>query len=586
MVYGLISDVNEVENIDSGTATLTITSFFDRLNKKAVNTEKYSGSGSNTVLSDVAGTYLGVPAALTDFNALENKIEGPIEGNSAFQELQKIAQTGYSHLFVQVGGILTAEPWKDHNSIVDFYIPQQLITSARKINRNDPPPSFIKVSGAVKSVYDCGNGIFTDSRISDGSGGYQSTGGPLGVCVKTGVSQAGKRIQLGNLKGNSEDLKNASYLINGTSLERLISARDGELEFNVEGEDSGNNFWLGQGITNFNLVVFGNSRPRYEFDSKSSYNQNERINVGNPAVNNFISAFIPAYNYSFPGLSESPVHYSDEATEGPIETFVYDSGLAALYGLSWEQIDNPYVPCKESLFKIGIRRFQEWKMQNRTWELEMPVVPCIRLNDVVVFETPDREDSPTRTIKGVVHSIRYSYTADPIGMTMTLGVMSMEDIGSTLYQSGNLIQDFCANGDSGNTDNTASIWTTTGGIVLGTHQSDISDNCFWHFFEAGAVGGITTLLAQGDIDSSGDALYTVSFDAEYVTGSTPITTTLNVFDSMGALGSTSVLTDGTYSVSFTGRDSPVSFQWISLPSDPNGYYLEICNIQLTAIVTA
>ena len=112
--------------------TIGVTSFSEFLNEKPICTQLFQFESLSTVLDTVFRFYAGVPLDLLDINSFtDTSIVGPVSGTT-FSELQQLAQAGRANLFVQVGGNLTIERWKDHTDPVEFVIDPTLTIEATK----------------------------------------------------------------------------------------------------------------------------------------------------------------------------------------------------------------------------------------------------------------------------------------------------------------------------------------------------------------------------------------------------------------------------------------------------------------------
>ena len=143
----------------------SVVSYADYLDSKPINTQMFPYEDLNVVLGELATTYLGLPLSLIDFRPVPgSKVSGPIQGNSSLAELALLAEAGCSHLFTQVGGVLTIEPWKGLDDPVEVVIPSDLICYSEKAPVNPGRVSVVRARGVGVSKTDCGMQIFSDTR--------------------------------------------------------------------------------------------------------------------------------------------------------------------------------------------------------------------------------------------------------------------------------------------------------------------------------------------------------------------------------------------------------------------------------------
>ena len=130
---GIVHSVDDGVEIANRYFTVNIASFFSTLNNKFINTHYYDTT-AGTVLLDVLQVYCGIPLSLISIIAgAAPNVRGVVYGANVWEECIKLAQCCHSDMFVQVGGNLVIEPWKDHNSPVDYVLPVEAIEKVTRV---------------------------------------------------------------------------------------------------------------------------------------------------------------------------------------------------------------------------------------------------------------------------------------------------------------------------------------------------------------------------------------------------------------------------------------------------------------------
>ena len=551
-----------------------VVAFSDYLNTKPINTELFSHDDLYTALSDISLFYAGIPAAYIDINipVATYDFQGPVQGNSTWSELQKLAQAGNAHIFTQVGGVLTIDPWKDDTASVDYNLPKEFIISSEKAPVANNMVSAIRARGASVPKYDCGEQIFTSNSL-DGEPTYA---GYLTSCAYSGVPTPEIGVSFDNLAANREDIRNAQIAADGVQASEIKEAKDGSFRSSLS-TDSG--AWFDSSGLNYSILVYGNRRPSYEGQWGDAVNPNI-MDTFNQWSAEFHSMFVsraiwpfPASTFQTTGLwggssNASGTYFSDQPSLEQLEMYVLDTDFTAC-GLKVEQLDNPYVPSKERLFSLAVRRFQEMKMQADSWLIEVPYLPCLRLNDVVTFQPTMSEGCHEIEVTGVIAGIQVDYDASKPEARMKLVIWGFDCIGSTAYTSSNLISVPCAGYEAASTTG----WETS--LTNLDTQAYVDDFC-GVVYTAGTPSVAYLYYTHEEMVPGVD--YTISFDYELLEGVGNL-----IFTDPG--GPTSVSGSGTVSSTFTAGVTNFQFQWILQNTIvPTAY--RICDIRLTKTITA
>lgn len=560
IVNGILVSIGEGFEISEKTVDLSFDTYFNHLNRKAVNTEPFTAQTVKDVLEDVCQIYCGIPASLVDFDDAPTGLYvwGPLDGNNVLEELKMIAQAGYCHLFVQTNGKLTAEPWLACED-AEIDLPCTVVKSANKVSTYDPPPTVIRVRGAELDTLDCGEVNFTDTKTSSESGrsGYESAGGGGTKCVYTGLSQKDADARYNNLLGSKEDLKNASVFTEGLSLRKIAQISNGQYEFSVTDADA----WLGKGSQVFYGNIHGQRRRDAAKDRAKSRRQSKKSVVPPARTVGSLRDYIsgrppidapPAFGSGVKGgLGHNDDDYTaKEPSRSQIEVVVYDPDLVAIYGVREEQIENKYVTCKETLFNIGIRRFQQWRMEQNTWEVDIIPMPCLRINQMVSFTPPKTADCAEHDpVTGVISGISYSWDAATSATTQKLTVMSTDSLCQVEYGSGNLIRNWCGADGTGD-------WSSSG--TSANNLGHVQDEMLYLHTE-GIAGYAYVYLTQLCMEVGAE--YTIVFYADFIEGAAPFLT-FTVTDGTIPVASSPIIGgSGTFSVTFTATQNWHNFVW-------------------------
>jgi len=578
IVTGIVNSIGDEKRIDGTFASLKIVDYFERLRRKVINTENFEGDDIATILAALAGVYGGVPVGLYNFNiGHDTLIRGPVDGNSTWEELYKIAEAGRSELFVQVGGVLTADPWVQCTCNGQLLSQCDVINSATKVKTANPPFTVLRVRGAFQTEFDCDLDLTTipnDLNEITTSGGFQG-------CILAAQNTKQTTVCANNLKGSKEDLIQAIYTsAELTILEFAEDPKDGSVALRVQRAD-GFNFLEGVPFP-FTLQITGRVKPTSEFgfsDTQLKNYKNSNSSIDLP----YALGLGYGWGYGFGKSNSGASQTNDESTQNQIEIVVVDEALLAKFGVIEGVYENKYVTCKNDLFHLGIRQFQKWRMEQNLWELDLgAITPPAELNQCVEFLAPTTELcdgtlAPSETKTGVINYIQTNQDHQSGKATMRLGVWALDDQCETSYTSSNLINLHCISDEDNNS------WERgVSGVSDG--YANIEGNCGrLHVTNAG-FSFLT--LCQGCMDVGED--YTIYFEMIPLIG-TPLVSLSIVFEIYDAVTllpvlSTSVGLSGlaeTHSIVFQPTNENMCIKWRLNGVPPNETAWSLCNINLT-----
>ena len=562
-----------------GTTTVDVSSFFEYLNSKPILTQQFKGYWLSEVLDTIFRYYAGVPMALySTIDFKETRVLGPVQGN-IFTELQTLAQAGQASIYTQVGGKLEMGLWKDDASPIEFDIPEEAVISAEPAQYRYPTTTMINLKGASISKFDCGEkDLKNDENDNPGKGKK---------CIISGLKVKNIKIDLNSLTGDEENLKSAEILFNNNYTVTGKKEIKNKIISTKARKSVG---FFGPITSELTYRVKGKNRSATD----ETYNENYRANKfwENPKGAYDVFMRLAAREFPVPyssfglGAFGSPRFISSNSSEGKnqnnpvetqlqqLETIIIDPDLNA-NGVSVESLENKYVYTKPKLFKLGVRRFQEIKMAQNTWNVETIYLPCIKLNQVVQFKVPETEGCTQKTIKGIVSGIDLDHSTDTSSgvscTSMRLAIMDTACLNTTDYVSGNLLDVSCAGANSGDLN----PWQTSA-YNLETTASLSSCGAIF------ATQGATAYLKNVLYDINPGESFSIGFEYQQLQGTSPMT-----FSLTGAAGPwpTILLGTGTFFQTFTSGNYELIPVWQLLgPINPT--YFKICNIQIIQTFTA
>lgn len=592
-VYGLKYSYDL--DIEQGTASMNVRSFFEHMKGRAVSTQQFRGTSIKSVFDVLFAYYLGVPSFL--FNIVgynttvwdDDTILGPIEGADTYAELQALCTAVGANLFVQTDGRLTIEKWKDHNSPVEYAIPSRMIVSADPSGYERGRTTVVRARGAALGMMDCGEQVLTNNDDTDGS----TKKGSMKKVAVSGIKTKSVKITHNNLNGTQDDIRNALEI--SPTVERLGGKKNvGSGTYTARYTPKSLNVFFGPNPASIDFLIYGTQQskqtegfygsyfgPKYHkaYSNSGGFESKQLQWLSGMFPVPFSSFGKGAFGSAiFNNQTDDPDNKSgdyqqDQPTFQQIE-LVAESPQVLTIGPELEEVGNKYVYTKDQLFKLAVRRFQEIKMAENTWNVQTGYLPCIKLNQVVTFNTLDTEESPSREIQGVVGgiSLEHSETDEGPSTIMNLTIMSTDCLGNDTYTSGNLVNSRCA----GDNSNALNPWQTS---ALGLdEQSGMSYNNGFLFTTPGA--GTAFLGYSLDTLDIG-ATYNWSFDYILMQGGASLFLTM---PSSFGTGSQTILGTGTATGSFVaGLSSSQDFVWQMIGNSTPNYY-SLRNIEITKTV--
>ena len=571
-VNGLQRSYSRTGNITS----VSISSYYEYLNSKPLSTQAFQAVPLSTAIDTIFRYYAGVNPSLLSINSFsETFIKGPIEGNNTYEELALLAMAGKANLFVQVGGNLTIESWKDHTDPIEFVIPPDLTISADLANFRFPNTTVIKATGAPVSVTDCGEKTLTSQN------GLPSVATRE---VTSGVPKPTSKLTVNGLKGDENDLKSAFFVsdtLQTTNDEKEVSR--GGIKQEVEKQDGQ---FFDNNTTRFNYIYKGRTKS---FLGEGIYGQIARsrpfqqFSRNAKTFGNFLSKFlarrfpIPYSLFGLGAFGSLPFIQGQPEQDNATSQNYQQAQLTTVLpislecGVSTEQIDNKYLFKKEDLFSIAVRRYQEILMSQNTWNVEVAYTPCIKLNQMVQFTVPETQGCPTKTIKGIVAAIDVNHSRDDAGFgetSMRLSILDVSCLGQTEIQSANLIETGCVGNGS-----TIDPWTTSQ-----INLNQLAQGSAGNVYLFASAGASSFAFYQHDCATVGDE-YQLYF--EYYTLQGPTSFQFSI----GTGAPTTLAGSGAYSTTFNAPASNFSLNW-DLAFSPADAYVRITNIILTKKVFA
>jgi len=527
-INGIILSGGDSRRIEEDMFTVNVGSYFTTLRGKPVNTHYYIDTPS-TILADVLSVYCGIPAALIDLTgmAAAPTIRGVVQGNDVYAECAKLAQVAQSDLFVQVAGTLTAEAWADDDSSVDFVLPNETIISAVLQRSREKGPSRITVRGRWQGSYGCGTKMLNNAV----------SGPPDSIkrdhCYKNGLGETRSTLTFKNLAGDKQAIRNAGFIFNGDQeFSKLTDVPEGGSTAVIDALPDGGGYLPPATLSQTSAVILARTGDGQETDDPGTKSQ---VNDDRLSQHDHVIAAMTGTPPGAFSVNNTDADKTGDARDGNrLEMIVQDSDLAAEFGVSSEEIDNPYVSDQYTAFVLAVRKFKEFKMQRNTYKVSVAYMPCIEINNVVTFTTPDGD----KTVTGRVANIVVGYTPSPIKVTMTLTVESFEELGSTAYATGNLMYypNLCG----------------INGIHWVLHSGSAYAINGYLAFEPGGVIRQTLFLLPG-------TLHTLGFDViENLTGSFVV----RHYNGAVLGGTSSAITaTGTVSYTFTPTSSSVTLEF-------------------------
>ena len=586
-IAGLVTSFGETQDTVSDKVDIQISSYFHRLASKPITSYHFSSDTENA-LEQLITYFAGIPEELYSYVVTPNPILGSLSSGSVMDAIKTVAQASFSSAYIQVGGILEVTQWKDHNSTVELTIPSQLIGPMSKRANNLVPHLAILSRGASIDTAGCGERLISDSRVSDEPGGVSNVPGPSKHIALSGIDTKEVNAVMAQLTADRKDLQDAMMVHDPNLKIQKGEAKDGNLKFKIQLDDVDG--VIGPNGQEGNIGVataWKQSREARRQAAKEARNQrlelaklkNDQLAFQKRLAELFSDKvnFFPKSSIGGPagGPGSKMVNLSDinsnQTTNNQLEAFAYNNSIGTECGASYEQIENPIVPSRDVLFLIAVRRHQEMLMDNNSFNIEIGgYLPCLRLNQVIQFDTPGTRDCSPRTVKALVTEIKTNYSADK-QVSQSIVAADLDVLGQTTYTSSNLLDFQCGGGANAITGNPweASALSIDNSVV-------VADNVItlWGKSPTPLVYAYLTQYLQ--LGSQ----YTLTFDYEAKIGSSPL-----IFDNTAGGGATIPGPVGSYTETFTAALSVANFRWRIISPSAKSLW-RIYNLRLTRTVIA
>ncbi len=460
-VSGLIRGFGR--SLSSGNSSYDVRSYYEYLTSKPISTQNFYQVSLSQILDTIFRYYSGTPSDLISLSGISNTlIKGPVQGNDTMAELKLLAQAGLSNLFVQVGGKLTIEGWKDQHSVIDLKIPAQAIISAEPSQLSRSNTTFIRSRGGSVSKLEAGERVLSQKEDVPSSGSKT---------VLSGIKTDRIEIKHNNLTGTKKDIQNATELTAGAEVAgKKKNVSDGNFTRTYK-PTSGKSF--GPEPTKISSLVVGTTQSK---DSEAVFSKNKKVlnkgfskapNINNIKANVMRRSFPVAYSSFGKGAfgSDNFNNNFDEDGDANSDKSIFEEAEVICIhpnvgecGIKNETISNKYVVSKDVLFDLALRRYQEMELAANTWNVETVFIPTIKLNQVVEFEIPNiytntdpQSRDAVKKIKGIVGAISVDHSTSSEGEStkMRLSISDVACLGKNLFESSNLIDSKFAGQSSG-----------------------------------------------------------------------------------------------------------------------------------------
>jgi hypothetical protein len=545
------------------------------------------------VLQQLLDYFAGIPNTLYFYDVVANPVWGSIDGGSIMDAIKIAAQCSMSNVYVQVGGVLEARTWRDHNSPVDLIIPQAMIGPVNKRASQLVPKLAVLVRGSKIDTSGCGERVVSDSRLSSTEGGFSSNPGPSKHTAISGINTKEVKAVLANLNANKEDLKEAQVLKENNINVEAVKAEDGNIKFNIKpaGPPSAAIGPTGTQSKVSAYTAWKHNRKALRDNQKANKSINYqlgRLRNNQLAMQKKLAelfsdpkkpSFFPASSLGgmaggpdIKALNAAGNLSSNESANDQLEVFVFNGNVGAVCGNAFEEIDNPICKSRDVLFRIGVRRHQEMLLDNNTFQIQLNhYIPCLKINQVVRFDTPGNADCPPRTVRGLVTEIKTNYSAEDSSVKQTIAVADLTVLGQTTYTSSNLIDWQCGGGANAITGNPweASALSIDSNVTI----QDLVLTIYGNPPATLVYAYLNQFLQAGQT-------YTLRFDYEAKFGSSPL-----IFNNTAGAGAVLPGPTGTYTETFAAATATPQFQW-SIVNPLARTMWRIFNLTLTRTVIA
>lgn len=382
----------------------TVASYFDRLSKKPINTEKYGAYNSayptsingQALLDEILATYCSYPYSLFDFSACAaqpfEKI--CISENSVSEAIKKIGQAALREIYVNESGKLVAATYKVLGDAAHA-IPREHVIKASLTIDDEAAFSRVRVRGRY-TEYDFNSDVQT---VNIGYQNFNANSFPVVNFALTPIFDINNlnalKIQNASVTAPTEPNFIEGYLANPT-LNGVNWFAD--LYLKVDGP------LASTGIKNLTVTIgLGNMVSQDRTASLFQTPVKSTLSKSFSVAQSFLPVSAKVAGRAGSGFRslKSP----DEPENNRLDLVVEDTALFNKYGVLWEEIDNPYIPTLQRCQDVGERLLQELKQSRRRWKIDLAYYPHIRLNQRVSIPLIDTN----KVLQGVVRTIEINY---------------------------------------------------------------------------------------------------------------------------------------------------------------------------------
>jgi len=414
-------------------------------------------------------------------------------------------------------------------------LPDETIISATLQRSREKGPSRITVRGQWQGSYGCGTKMLNNAV----------SGPPDSIkrdhCYQNGLGETVSTLTFKNLAGNKEAIRNAGFIFDGDQeFSKLVDVPESGSTAILDVTPNGSSYLPPGTLSQTSAVILARTGDGQETDDPGT---KSRVNDDRLSQHDHVIASMTGTPPGAFSVGNTDSDKTGDARDGNrLEMIVQDSDLALEFGVSSDEVDNPYISDQYTAFAVAVRKFKEFKMQRNTYKVVVAYMPCLKINNVVTFTTPDG----AKTVTGRVANITVGYAVTPKSITtsMTLLVESFEELGGTIYTTGNMLYypSLCG----------------INGIHWVLHSGSVYAVSGYLAFESGGVIRQTLFLLPG-------TLHTLVFELiENVTGGFVVR-----HYNVAALGGTSptATTTSTVTYTFTPTTSNVTLEFEALSGE-------------------
>jgi hypothetical protein len=427
-INGIIHSVDDGCQIADNFFKFNIASFYSPLASKPISTHFYSAV-AGTVLLDVLQVYCGVPVTIFSITAAAAPlVQAVVQGSNVWEECIKLAQCCHSDMFVQTGGLLVVEPWKDHNSAVDYVLPREAVFDVNRVRSTEKGPSRIRVRGREVSKFDCGPRLVSPDPTKVPNKLSREK------CYRNGLGEPSSDIVLKNLGGSKGDLTNAGYILSGDlKFDTMDGADIKDASASIHTVPKTGTFLEAATDSEIDYKVLTRNKTG---DTQNSTIPTPKFHKGQISVHDRALAKLA---HAPPGVftiaNKDPQLGSQSGDRDRLEMVVNDTVLQAEFGIITDELDNQYISTGYGAFILGIRKVQEFLMGRNKYKLKTAYLPVLQINDVITFIVTNTDQELTGRIVDI--DVNGDIASSKIGMSIE--VECFNELAGRTYQSGNLL---------------------------------------------------------------------------------------------------------------------------------------------------